>query len=209
MAADSDEKGDDPGSSGESSNKSSQLTKTASEIVASEVAAEVIRSEQGSQVNINVLLVQLTQRATTSEETLASAERAFELARKFEHQRLEDFKARTDAVIEIKNKDPDEVEKRANNRTRRHLKYGLASCALGGLSGGLALALAGGSIVPCGLLLGVGAMSVALLGPLASGESVSSNDVVRIVQSLRSLFPSQSPPQSPQPPVEPFRRKKK
>ena len=42
----------------------------------------------------------------------------------------------------------------------------------------------GGPIVVTGLLAAIGVVSIAMLGPLASGESVSSNDVVSIVSAL-------------------------
>lgn len=156
------------------------------DVISPEVA-EVMKAEQNAQVNINVLLVQVTNQAGTSQEKVEAAKEAFELAQKFETARLENFKARSDALIDVKNRDPDEVEKRANNRTRRHLKYGLAVTGLLGIGGGLAVALTGGAIVPCGLLLSFGGLTAAMMGPLASGESVSSNDVVRIVSSLRNL----------------------
>lgn len=158
------------------------------DIITPEVA-EVLRQESVQQVNINVLLVRISEKTNTSDEVIAGAERVFELARKFEHQRVEDFKARADAIIDVKTRDPDEVEKRANNRTRRHLKYVLGGCSLGGLGGGIATVALGGPILVSGLLLLVGAMGVAMMGPLASGESVSSNDVVRILGAARSLIP--------------------
>jgi len=148
-----------------------------------EIAAGV-RSAQSAQVNVNILMVNLVQKSKSPAETMEMYERMLEVTKKFEHQRVEDFKARSAAIIDAKLKDPDEIDKRESNRTRRHLKYLLGVCALLGLVGGAGLAIAGGSIVGIGLLLSIGGVSAAMIGPLASGESVSSNDVVRIISTM-------------------------
>jgi hypothetical protein len=152
--------------------------------------ADAMRAEQNSQVNVNVLLVTVVEKSQSVDETLRATEQVMKFAREFENQRLEIFKARAEAIIDVKRRDPDEIEKRRNNRTRRHLKYGLTVCGMGALAGGVAIALAGGSFVAAALLFVVGGSILPMLGPLASGESVSSNDVVRIVNAVSNLLPS-------------------
>jgi hypothetical protein len=158
-------------------------TETAMSLLPEVLAA--VKQDQVGQININILLQQVTQRAGSSEEALERTESLLKMAQRYEDHRLKAFQARADAIINVKQRDPDEIEKRLNNRVRRWLKCFLAIAAVVGLGGAAVAAAYGANIVLTGMLGSAGALSVAMLGPLATGESVSSTDVVRIVQALR------------------------
>lgn len=141
----------------------------------------------GQQIDVNVLLVQVVKNTHDPQEVVRATEQMLKLTRDFESQRVDDFKKRADAMIDVKLRDPDECEKRANNRVRRYLKVLIALLGVGQVGGGFACALVGAGIVATGLLLLGGIFCVALLGMLASGESISSNDVVKVLGAVRGL----------------------
>ena len=145
---------------------------------------EALKGESGAQININILLQQVAEKAESPSLALQHADKVISLSERYEEHRLKTFQARTRAIIDVKTNDPDEIEKRSNNRVRRLLKIVLAFTAVSSLVGMLASILTGGTIVVTGLLAAIGAMSIAMLGPLASGESVSSNDVVRMIGAV-------------------------
>jgi hypothetical protein len=137
---------------------------------------------------VNVLLVQLVQKAQDPNAIVQSSEKLLGLAEKFELQRVENFLRMANAIIDVKTRDPDELEKRRNNQVRRYLKGVVGACAVGCLGGGILSASLGGSIVTVALLVAAGSIALAMTGPLAAGESMSSNDVVRIVSAMRWLL---------------------
>ena len=151
-------------------------------------SVEVLRREGGGQVNINILLRQVAEKTETPELALKHFDEAIKLSEKYEEHRLRTFRALTEAIIETKANDPDEIEKRSNNRVRRWLKAVIAGSAVIGIAGTLLSVVSGGSIVVTGLLAAVGVVALAMLGPLASGESVSSNDVVRMVTAVGDVI---------------------
>lgn len=85
----------------------------------------------------------------------------------------------------------------------------IATAAIVGLGGGLFMGALGGNIVTVGLLLAVGAVSIAMLGPLASGESLSSNDVVRMIRAARGLFAQDTESEEASPPQKDQSRKRR
>lgn len=148
---------------------------------------EAIRRE-GGHVDVNVILVQLIKRAERPEEVFAQAEKFLEVAQKFEDHRVANFQRMSNAIIDVKTRDPDEIDKRKNNQVRRALKGVVGGCALVSLGGAITSIALGGGIVVTGLLVAVASVSLAMTGPLASGESMSSNDAVRIVNAVRGLI---------------------
>lgn len=160
------------------------------DIVTAEVA-QIVREERPI-INIDKLLVLVAQKAGSSDEALANAEKTLAIARQYEDHHLDVFKRRATAIIDAKLRDPDEIEKRKNNSVRRCLKWMLGCAGVVGLAGMLASAALGGTIVVTGFSGAIGAMCLALLGPLASGESVSSNDVINIINALRKVAASQA-----------------
>lgn len=161
---------------------------SSSALIVGEVV-EAIRQEKTGQINVNILIQQVGEKSHNPEEIIAQTERALALASKWEENRLAAFKERVGAVIDAKTRDPDEVEKRLNNKVRRCLKWSIAIVAMVTIIGGIAGALIGGPLIVVTLLLLIGAVSIAMLGPLASGESISANDVVQILQATgKSLF---------------------
>jgi hypothetical protein len=166
--------------------KAPVLARKTQEVILPELL-ETIRQE-GAHVDINVLLVQLGKRGDDPGEFVVNAEKILEVAQKYEDRRVENFKRMAHAIIEVKLRDPDEVEKRRNNGMRRFLKGVIGGCAVVGLGGGIAALPLGASIVTIGALLSVGVLALAMCGPLATGESMSSNDVVRIMNAMRTMF---------------------
>ena len=152
-------------------------------VLASEIV-EVLKGSTSGQINVNILLQQVTEKEESPERALQHADALISLSERYEEHRLRTFQSRTRAIIDAKISDPDEIEKRSNNRVRRQLKIVIAGCAVTGIVGMLLSAATGGAIVVTGLLATIGVVSIAMLGPLASGESISSNDVVNMVTAL-------------------------
>lgn len=117
-----------------------------------------------------------------------------EIAEKFEQKRLQAFRDKVQAVIDAKTRDPDEIEKRQNNAVRRGLKVLIGVLALLAITGGLVGAALGGNLIVVALALLIGAVGVAMMGPLASGESVSAADVVQIIEATGNLMPKGAKP---------------
>ncbi len=158
--------------------------------------AEMVRSQ--TIINVNNLLVQIGNKTTDPKEFIKDAKELLEIAKAFDQQRLDQFKNHTEALIGVKMRDPDEIEKRKNNRTRRFLKYVVGSGGVVGLLGGIGgLAVTGIPVAIAGLLLASGAVCLTLSAVLASGESVSTNDVVNIVRAVRGLAESSRAIQKP------------
>lgn len=145
---------------------------------------EVLKGESSRPININILLQQVAEKENSPERAMDHARELIGLSERYEDRMLEVFQARTRAIIAAKTDDPDEIEKRLNNRVRRQLKIVLAGCAVAGMTGMLLTVATGGPIVVIGLLAAIGVVSIGMLGPLASGESISSNDVVSMVTAL-------------------------
>ena len=53
---------------------------------------------------------------------VSNSKKILEVAQKYEDAKVENFKRMADAIIDVKIRDPDELEKRRNNRMRRCLK---------------------------------------------------------------------------------------
>ena len=156
------------------------------QVLASEIA-EAVKREAGGQININILLQQVTEKEKNPDRALEHADALIRLSERYEDHRIKTFQARTQAIIDAKANDPDEIEKRSNNRVRRQLKTVIAGCAITGIGGAIVSAVIGASMVVTGLMASVGVVSIAMLGPLASGESISSTDVVRMVNAIGDL----------------------
>lgn len=167
--------------------ESTSLSKDTQDVVLPEIT-EALRQE-GSHVDVNVLLVQLINKTKDPDAIILNSEKMLAVAQSYEEARVENFRRMADAIIDVKNRDPDELEKRRNNRMRRCLKGIVGGCSLVGLGGGIAGILAGSNIVVVGALLMAGCIALAMSGPLATGESMSSNDVVRIVSAMRMRLP--------------------
>jgi hypothetical protein len=151
--------------------------------------AEAIRQEKG-QVDVNVLLRVVVEKAHDPEGIVQYSEQILRVAERYEDHRLKTWQQRAQAVIDVKSKDPDEIEKRQNNQVRRGLKITVGACAVLGCGGAVVGAIVGAGIVVTGMLATIGAISLAMLTPLASGESVSSNDTVRILEAVKNVFHS-------------------
>ena len=171
---------------GASKKEGLEVTQSASVSIVPEIL-EAVRQE-GNQVNINILLQRVSEHEDNPDKMLEQTEKVLALAQKFEDHRLNSFQKRADAIIDVKTRDPDEIEKRNNNRARRCLKFVVAAGALGGFIGAGLCVVFSSSIVLAGMFATGGALSLAMLGPMATGESVSSNDVVRIVSAIRGAL---------------------
>lgn len=166
------------------------------------VTHELVRlAEQQSsgRIDVNVLLRVVVEKAQAPEVAIESAKAMLDIAERFEDHAIRSFQKQVAAVIEAKRTDPDEVEKRRNNRARRFLKYVVAGLAVGGVIGAIAAIASGAGVVVSGGLLCVGAVGLACLAPLASGESVSSNDVVRIIEAFKLSRAEAQKPDSAEP----------
>ncbi len=139
-------------------------------------------------INVNILLQQVTRDADPSQ-ALENADKALELAKKWEDHNLQVFKQRAEAAIQYKERDPDELEKRKSNGLRRSLKKVIATGGIIGVGGMLTVAGLGGSMVVAVLSGLVGAVCLASLAPLASGESVSAAEVVNIINAIARGMP--------------------
>ncbi len=130
------------------------------------------------------MVLNLTNKAPDPTVALENIEKMLAITAKYEDQKLEQFKRKAQAVIELKTNDPDEIQKRKDAFSKRVLRYVLAGCALLGLGGGVVVASMGGSMFVAGMLIVIGALPIALIGPISAGESVSVRDVVRVLKAL-------------------------
>jgi hypothetical protein len=175
-----------------------------------ETASEAIEPERQSpilpevlpatrnRVDVNIFLFQVAQRVDPSE-MVATTRQMFELINEFEHKDVELFKARADALIDAKTRDPDEVDKRKSNAVRRVLKIVVAVLAAVMLFGGIGIAAYQGSIVVAALLISSGAVGLAMIVFLATGESLTASDLVRVITAAaRSSHPLPQPPPDPE-----------
>lgn len=188
----------------ESSKKGESTDLAKVEVLTAEVV-EAAKQLNTGQIQINVLLQQIIQKAPSTEEMVKQSKAMIELAEHDAQARVRVFRETAAAVIEAKNNDPDEKAKRADNKLRRCLKVVLASSMVLCLAGGIASVIGGGSVVLSGLLLVIGAVGLAMLGPLASGETLSTSDVVQLVNAVKGLVPNNR--QDPQQQSQPKRRR--
>jgi len=186
-------------SGGSSEHSSKQALDRASKANASDVltpeVVEVIRQEK-SQIDVNILLVQIVNKSEDPNEIIEKSKQILELTQQYEEQRLKSFKERADAIIDIRTRDPDEIEKRKNNSVRRTLKLVLGASIIIGGTGTVVALIREANILLAGILAVITGLGIAVSAPLAAGESVSSNDVVRIFGAVKGLFgvPSQQVP---------------
>jgi hypothetical protein len=149
---------------------------------------EFVEMLKGTTINVNNLLVQIGNKTQDPKEFIKDSKELLDIAKAFDAQRFEQFKKHGETIIDFKTRDPDEIEKRRNNRARRFLKYLVGGGGAVGIVGGLAsLWIPGVPLAIAGLLLASGAVCLTLSAVLASGESVSTNDVVNIVRAVRGL----------------------
>ena len=148
---------------------------------------EALKQDKG-QVDINVLLRVIVEKSHDPEHILQYSKQLLQVAEQYEVHRLNAFQQRAEVIIDIKNRDPDEIEKRQNNKVRRGLKITVGICSVVGCVGTVASAVMGASIVATGILATIGGIALAMMTPLASGESVSSNDTVRILAAVKDVF---------------------
>lgn len=166
------------------SGEPAKQTMTPSSVLPPELA-EALRA---GTINVNNLLIQISNKTQDPHEFLRETRELLEIAKAFDAQRLEHFKSQGNAIIDLKTRDPDEVEKRRNNRTRRFLKYLVGGGALGCIgSGVVGLTVVSMPLAIAAILLGTGAVCLPLTAVLASGESVSTSDVVSIFRAVTGL----------------------
>ena len=149
--------------------------------------AEAIRQEKG-QLDVNILLRVVEATAADPEAAITYAREILAVAEQYEQQRLRAWQQRAEAVIALKDTDPDEREKRHNNEIRRSLKMAVATCAALSTLGTMACVVLEAGIVATGVLGLIAAISLAMTGSLAAGESVSSNDSARVLEAVEGLF---------------------
>jgi hypothetical protein len=150
--------------------------------------------EARSRVDPNVFIVQLGPRIDPHE--MVSVTKAMlNVFQEDEERSLRNYIARSNAVTENKLKDPDEIEKRKTNGNRRLLRCVVALLACVMLGGGLAYSMLHGTVVLAGLMLTIGGMALCATALLASGESVTTTDLVRIANA----FKLQLAPDAPKP----------
>lgn len=183
------------------------LTKPDPKGQVSSIPSEIIQATRG-RLDPNVILIQVTQRVEPAE-MVEAARQVFGLIEEYDQRDLELFRARTNALIDARIRDPDEIDKRKNNATRRSLKGALVGLSTVSLGGGIAVALVGGPIVVAALLLAAGGLGIAMIGPLASGESVTSNDVVRVITAMQRKLPSDPQQQETEPKQSPRQKRKR
>jgi hypothetical protein len=149
---------------------------------------EMVEMLSKTTINVNNLLIQISEKTQDPKEFIKDSKELLEIAKGFDEQRLTQYRSFGEAAISLKTRDPDEVEKRRNNRARRFLKYVVGGGGVLGIAGGLVgLLVTSIPVAIAGLLLATGAVCLTLSAVLASGESVSTNDVVNIVRAVGRL----------------------
>lgn len=148
--------------------------------------AEVIQALDAStsSVDVNVLLVQLIKKEPSPAEFVAQSREMLDMVKELEEWRLSNFKQRADAVIDAKTRDPDEIDKRANNGVRRFLRRLIGILAVLSLLGAGVGVWQGAPALVTTMLMAVVALSTSFAGVLAMGESVTTEEVVRVMREV-------------------------
>lgn len=154
---------------------------------------EISKYESPS-VDPNYIIANAIAKAKTPEQTIMLAREAMKVSAEYEEMRTQLFERRTNAIVEYKRKDPEEIEKRKSNSVRRFIKICVSSAMLMGVVTTLVSMILGGLTPSCVavsiLLIGFSIFALAQSGPMASGESVSSNDIVRIIKAFTGFVKS-------------------
>lgn len=146
----------------------------------------VIPPATNQTINVNQVFVQVTQHEEDPDRWAEQMKTSLQVMKDYEKANIEITRERLNVLREAKEQDPDGIDKRSNNQTRRGLKWVIAAMAIMCLALGVAFCYFGQPDNVISLVLGIGAMLGVGLLVLASGESISADDVVRVIQAVRS-----------------------
>lgn len=158
-------------------------------VVAEVMSGDVDASNAARQVlDINFdALIKLASQGKAVEDGLLLAERALELRRKYEDQRVENFRAITQAVIAAKKEDPDEIDRLETNKFRRGLMSIVALCAMAFTAATIGVGVSGGSIAAFGGLLSLTTLSLIMLAVLATGGQLTVRNLSGLAKTLSAM----------------------
>ena len=145
-------------------------------------------SSSGS-INITFALSQLAKNPESADGLISHLRQIDALNADTEKRQIENRERYLKILQDHRLRDPDEIDKRKSNDTRRFLKKTIAgtasACIFGCIGTAIAMSLSHSySLMLVALLLGTGGLALLLsVIPLASGESMSSGDVERLLAS--------------------------
>lgn len=142
---------------------------------------EILPPEQPG-LNANLIIINMIQRVDP-EDITRTVEHTLQSIGNYNHNQFEEEKERAEFTLDLKKRDPDEIEKRKNNATRRALKWFIALCSGLSIVGSVGAAFAG-STVASTMLGALGVVCISSLAPLAAGESMSASDIIRIIKAV-------------------------
>lgn len=144
-------------------------------------------------IDIDAALGELARNAPDPETALRVLNEYVELKRRYDNLELETAQKRGELEIALKEKDPDEIEKRRHSANRRRMAWAIAACVPLCLLGATGLAVAGASLFAVITLAAAGVCALVMLGPLASGGSVRLNEMAGVVQAFGGLVRGSGP----------------
>ncbi len=153
---------------------------------ATEIAGALIGGST-PQININLVVQQFTEKTNDPDIAVKKIDELIELKRKYDAYELETLKNRGEVIIELKTKDPDEIDKLKGSANLRGMGWMCFGIAISCFGGAIAVAVAGSYAVLMVPLAAAGIFALAIAGALASGETVRSRDAAHILQALGSL----------------------
>jgi hypothetical protein len=174
-----------PGNSSEGEESESEDSDQGS-LVLTEVMEKddaVSAARQTLDIDFEVLL-KLAAQGKAAEDGLARAERALEIRRKDEAQRVENFRAITHAAIEAKIRDPDAIERREGSKFRRTLMSIVSTSALASVGATIYVAIKGGTIAAFGGLLSLSILSLVMVAVMANGGQLSVRNLTEVIRAL-------------------------
>lgn len=142
-------------------------------------------------INLNVILNQAIQYNHKPDDILTVAKGLADVNLDTMKRQIEIMDQHAQMVRRHRTEDPDEVDKRKNNQTRRILKLASTGAAFVMILAAIVCLMIDRSfpfiLVPL-ILAGGGAVTVVSMIPLASGESVSTGDIERLIVSGGNAF---------------------
>lgn len=154
-------------------------------------------------VDANPIIESITRQAIDPEHLLELTEKALALVQKNEAERLKNYATYVQTVIAAKQSDPDEVDKRENNKFRRGQKALVATSGAFAIIGAVVCAALASSYVLTSALMVIGLLLLVITAITSSGSEISTGDVVRLMNATRRMLQAEVP----SPPVSTRRKK--
>ncbi|NVJ05236.1 hypothetical protein HUW63_08295 [Myxococcus sp. AM001] len=144
-------------------------------------------------VDANPIIESFTRQAIDPEHLLDLTEKALAMVQKNEAERLKNYATYVQTVIAAKQNDPDEVDKRDNNKFRRGQKALVGTCGAFTLIGAIVCAALSAPFVLTSALMAIGLLLLVITTITSSGAELSTGDVVKLMNATRRMLQAEVP----------------